>query len=358
MSNEHRVGTPEPPSTRPTPSAPFVLTKLTRRIVAGLVLGVVIYAGIGLLTDARALLEQASSFPTRAFAGALLLTAGNYALRFAKWHLYLRELDIEVPVVESLVVFLAGMVMAVTPGKIGEVLKSFLLRESRGISAARTAPIVVAERMTDLLGMILIAAVGVVTFDYGRTVLGATVLVLVAGIFVLNQRRWVFAWLEKLEGWPVVGRYREKLEESYRSMRALIDWPIFGGTTLISAVAWSLEGLALFWLLRALGGAGATLYESFFVYSISTIAGAVSFLPGGLGVTEGGMIVLLADVFSVFDVRAVATFATYLIRFATLWFGVMVGFAALVGFRFFFLGGAEVDIEGDGGATTESETGE
>lgn len=335
---------PEEPESR-TEQDRTGLSKLTRRIVAGVVLGVVVYAGIGLLTDARAVIEQAQSFPLSVFAGAILLTLGNYALRFLKWHLYLLELDIEVPIGESLVVFLAGMVMAVTPGKVGEVLKSFLLRESRGISAARTAPIVVAERMTDLLGMVLIAAVGVVTFDYGRTVLGATFLLLVIGIVLLNQRQWVLSWLEAMGDWPLVGRYREELEESYRSMYALVDWPIFGGTTLLSAVAWSLEGIALFWIIRALGGAAATPYEAFFVYSISTIAGAVSFLPGGLGVTEGGMIVLLSDVFSIFDVRALATFATYLIRFATLWFGVLVGMVALVSFRFLYMPEGEVNLE-------------
>jgi len=306
-----------------------------------------VYAGIGLLTDARAVFRQAQSFPLSVFAGALLLTLGNYALRFLKWHLYLLELDIEVPLGESFVVFLAGMVMAVTPGKVGEVLKSFLLRESRGISAARTAPIVVAERMTDLLGMVLIAAVGVVTFDYGRTVLGATFVSLVVGIVLLNQRQWVLSWLEAMDDWPLMGRYREELEESYRSMYALVDWPIFGGTTLLSAVAWSLEGIALFWIIRALGGGAATPYEAFFVYSIGTIAGAVSFLPGGLGVTEGGMIVLLSDVFSIFDVRALATFATYLIRFATLWFGVLIGMVALVGFRWFYMPEGDVDLDPD-----------
>lgn len=312
------------------------MNKLTRRVAIGVVLGVVVYAAIGVLTDARAVLAQAETFPIGVFAGALGLTLVNYLLRFVKWHLYLLELDLEVDIGESAVVFLAGMVMAVTPGKVGEVLKSFLLRDTHDIPAARTAPIVVAERMTDLLGMVLIAAVGVVTFDYGRTVLGVTLLLLVLGTVVLNQRAWVLGLLDWLEDIPVVGRFRAKLEESYRSMYQLVDWPIFGGTTLLSALAWSMEGIALYWIIYGVGGAGATLYESFFIYSISTIAGAVSFLPGGLGVTEGGMIVLLSDVFAVFDVRAASTFATYLIRLATLWFGVGVGLGALVAWRIWY----------------------
>lgn len=309
------------------------MDKLTRRILAGVVLGVVVYAALGVMTDARELLEHVRTFPVGVFVGALGLTLVNYALRFAKWHLYVRRLELDVPLGESCNVFVAGMAMAVTPGKVGEVLKSFLLRESRGIPAATTAPIVVAERMTDLLGMVLIAAVGVVTFDYGQTVLGVTLLLLVVGIVVLNQRELVLSWLERSEDLPLVGRFRPKLEEAYRSMHTLVDWPIFAGTTLLSALAWSMEGVALYWILMALGAEGVNLYAAFFVYAISTIAGAISFLPGGLGVTEGGMIVLLKDVFGYFQNASPATLATYLIRFATLWFGVILGLFALGRFR-------------------------
>ncbi|MFB6373284.1 MAG: YbhN family protein, partial [Bradymonadaceae bacterium] len=309
------------------------MDKLTRRILVGLLLGVLVYAGLGMLTDAREVIAHASRFPLGVFFGALALTLVNYALRFLKWHLYLGKLGIEVPVGESLTVFIAGMVMAVTPGKVGEVFKSFLLRESRSVPAASTAPIVVAERMTDLLGMVLIAALGVVSFDYGRTVLGVTLVLLVVGIVILNQRELVLGWLEWSGDLPVIGRFQNKLEEAYRSMHELVDLPIFTGTTLLSAVAWSMEGLALYWILVALDASGVTVYAAFFVYAISTIAGAISFLPGGLGVTEGGMIVLLTDVFGYFDGASAATLATYIIRFATLWFGVGLGAVALIWFR-------------------------
>jgi uncharacterized protein (TIRG00374 family) len=305
------------------------LGKLTRRILLGLLLGVLVYAALGMLTDVRQVLDHASRFPVGVVFGALGLTLVNYALRFLKWHLYLEKLGFEVPTGESATVFVAGMVMAVTPGKVGEVFKSFLLRQSREIPVASTAPIVVAERMTDLLGMVLIAALGVASFQYGRTVFAVTVVLLVVGIVILNQREWVLSWLAWSEKLPVVGRFHDKLEEAYRSMHTLVDLPILFGTTLISAVAWSMEGLALYWILVALEADGVTLYATFFVYAITQIAGALSFLPGGLGVTEGGIIFLLTDVLAYFENASPATLATYLIRFATLWFGVLAGALAL-----------------------------
>ena len=50
--------------------------------------------------------------------------------------------------IDSLLTFLSACVLTVTPGKVGEVLKSLLLFETHGVAVARTAPIVIAERVT------------------------------------------------------------------------------------------------------------------------------------------------------------------------------------------------------------------
>jgi uncharacterized membrane protein YbhN (UPF0104 family) len=68
----------------------------------------------------------------------------------------------------------------------------------------------------------------------------------------------------------------------------------------------------------------STLSIAIFVLSFSTVIGAVTALPGGLLATDAsiiGMLVLLLDM----DTNTAAA-ATLLIRFATLWFGVGLGF--------------------------------
>ncbi|MFB6262914.1 MAG: YbhN family protein [Bradymonadaceae bacterium] len=305
---------------------------LWRRIGLGLVAGVIVYAAFLFWSDARELGQHLRKFPLSVFAAALGLTLVNYLLRFAKWHWYLRELDVQVPYLESAVVFVAGMVMAVTPGKVGEVLKSFLLRRSRGIPAARTAPVVVAERVTDLLGMIGIAAVGAVVFDFGQLVLGGTALVLVAAIAVLHRPDWMRPILDLIGSIPGLTSLESSIEEAYESMRGLLGLRLLAGTTLLSIVAWSMEGAALYLILDALDASGLTVYGAFFVYSSGTVLGAVSFLPGGLGVAEGSMIGVM-HLFDYFPTRAPAVLATYIVRFATLWFGVGLGCLALVTYR-------------------------
>lgn len=304
---------------------------MERRILLGVVLGVVIYAFIGLASDASQVVDAVAALPWWVPLGALGLTVINYAVRFAKWHYYLRCLGLEVGLGLSANVFLAGLSMSVTPGKVGEVLKSVLLRDAEGIDVARTAPIVLAERLTDLLGLFLIASLGVATFDYGRWAFAAAVALVLALLVVLHQPRLVEWLLVQWARLPIVGGLHVKLSEAYGSMRQLVGWRVLGVTTLMSLASWSMEGIAFYWIIEALGGDGELL-SAMFIFAMTTVLGAVSFLPGGLGVTEGGMIGGLMWL-GVFEARGGAAAATYLIRLATLWFGVAVGVAALAWFR-------------------------
>ncbi|MFU8805182.1 MAG: lysylphosphatidylglycerol synthase transmembrane domain-containing protein [Bradymonadaceae bacterium] len=308
------------------------MNKLERRILAGMLFGVLIYAAIGFWTDAQRLAEDLTSFPILVFLGALALTLINYGLRFIKWHYYLRLLGIVVPVGLSLNIFLAGLVMSITPGKLGEVLKSVLLRQARGIPVAKTAPVVFAERLTDLLGLFVIAGVGVITFGFGRVVFVISLVVVIATIVFLQQPRLVNLFLDLLEKLPLAGKLRPKLDEAYGSVQHLLSLKALTWTTLLSVLAWSMEALAFYWILLALDATDPTVYLAFFIYAMATILGAVSFLPGGLGVTEGSMIAVLLAM-GLFATTSTAAAATYLIRFSTLWFGVVVGLVAWIVFR-------------------------
>ena len=66
----------------------------------------------------------------------------------------LRCLDIALPGTLSLRVFVAGFTMAISPGKLGEVLKAVLVRDLVGTPVTQTASVVMAERLTDVAGLV------------------------------------------------------------------------------------------------------------------------------------------------------------------------------------------------------------
>jgi uncharacterized membrane protein YbhN (UPF0104 family) len=307
------------------------LSPLARRVLVAVALGVLVYAGITVYTGARPLAAALAGWKWWLLAPALGLALANYFIRFLKWHYYLRVLGVAIPAGESLCVFLAGFVLTVTPGKLGEVVKSYLLRESRGVPMARTAPVVVAERLTDLAGLLVLSLVGLWSFPAREATTAAIVGVAAVALClaVASSRRATVGLLRAASRLPLAGGLAARAETLHASIAALLRPVPLLWTTLLSAAAWFCECLGFWLVVGGFAGTQVSLHLATFIYAAMTIAGALSFLPGGLGVTEGGMILLLARAArGVGD--SVAGAATFVTRLCTLWFAVVVGFVALL----------------------------
>jgi uncharacterized protein (TIRG00374 family) len=96
--------------------------------------------------------------------------------------------------------------------------------------------------------------------------------------------------------------------------------PLLAGAG-IALVAWSCEALAFHYLLGRLG-IQSSLLISFSIYGLSTLAGALSMLPGGLGSVEAVMTFLLTRLAAPTSAAAVAV---VIFRLCTLWLFSLIG---------------------------------
>ena len=165
---------------------------------------------------------------------------------------------------------------------------------------------------------------GILLAACGALVMGLT--------FVLASRRALLATGRLLAQVPIGRRIAPRIDAFAEPMTTLLRPGPLVVTSLLSALAWLGECLGFWLVIRGLPGASAPLGLAVFIYAATTVIGALSFLPGGLGVTEGGMALLLVRS-ATHLTRAGAAAATVLIRLCTLWFGVAVGFAALGVYR-------------------------
>ncbi len=310
---------------------------LLGRVILGVVAGVAVYVGFSIWANARAVGAALAHFSWGAAAAGLALAAGNYGIRWARWEYYLRRLGLRLAFRDSALVFLSGFALTVTPGKLGEAVKALLLRQSHEIPAARTAPIVVAERITDLLALLLLALGGVFTFHIDRRFLGAGAIAVglvlaVIGSESLAER--LFALTERV---PRAARFVPKLREFHGAATTLLRPGPLVVTTALSVGSWFLECLAFWVVVRGFPGALLGLQAATFIYAAMTVAGALSFLPGGLGVTEAGMLALLGTLGTGIG-RGTAAAATFLTRACTLWFAVAIGLCALTAYSRRFAG--------------------
>jgi len=313
--------------------------KITRRLITGLVFGFLVFLALILFGDIRQVSSQMLAFQWAYFPAILSLTLFNYILRFFKWHYYLGQVGIRnLSLLESARLFLAGFPLAVTPGKVGEALKAIWLERETGLPVSKGISVVLAERVSDGLGVIVLSTLGVIATPRYWPAYAAVLGVLVLMI-VLIQIRPAALWLLDLGSrLPILKRISGNLREFYEGSYLLFKPRPLLIAVGIGTISWLGEGIGLYYVLKGLGipGGWETLSIAVFVLAFSTVIGAVSALPGGLGAAEvsiAGMLVLLLSVS-----KETAAAATLLIRFATLWFAVTLGLCVWVVYReFLFL---------------------
>lgn len=251
----------------------------------------------------------------------LLLSFLNYFSRFFKWDYYLSVIDIKIKKIDSLSIFMSGLIMSVTPGKMGELLKAVLVKEINNTPISKTAPIIFAERVTDFLSLLIISIIGAYTYDYGGSVTIVVALFFLVVILIISNRSIAIPILNFFERISFLKRHLTNIHTAYESSYKLFrPKPLFL-MTLLSLLSWGFECLGYYIILINFDIDFGILWASF-SYCFSTIVGAISMLPGGLGLTEGSLTYLLLQ----HDVsKDIAVTTTFLVRVVTLWFAVFIG---------------------------------
>lgn len=266
-----------------------------------------------------------------AVAGLSLL---NYALRAERWHRYIRKLGLNLPRGESALIFIAGFAYTLLPGKVGELVRGYYYRPM-GLPLSKTASAFVVERLCDLLTLLILCLLGVGSLAgsgslavWGIGLGGAlAVLGLVLGISSRRVSRPLGRLLAPRLSPPLWARCRAA-GNAIADARSLLGWRAMVGGLLLGLVAWGAEGVGLYLVAdiattpHALG-----VTEGTAIYAIAIVAGALSFLPGGLGTTEAAMSgLLLSQGFTWSDAVLIALVC----RLLTLWLAVVLGWISVL----------------------------
>jgi uncharacterized protein (TIRG00374 family) len=302
-----------------------LLNKLKKKVIVSIVIAGVFYLAFTIYADFSNVVEAFRKFNLLLLPVLLLLSFLNYFARFLKWDYYLSIVKVKMKKIDSLSTFMSGLIMSVTPAKLGEVLKSVLVKKITGEPISKTAPIILAERITDFLSLLLIAIVGAFVFDYGGSITIVVAAFFVLIIFIISNKRIALPIINFSERIPLIKKYIHNIHSAYESSYQLLKLKPLFLMTLLSLVSWGFECWGYYIILLNFNVDFGILWASF-SYSFSTIVGAISMLPGGLGVTEGSLTFLLVQKKVPVDI-SVAT--TFIIRVVTLWFAVLVGIVSL-----------------------------
>jgi uncharacterized protein (TIRG00374 family) len=279
------------------------------------------YLGLSLWAGWRDVVAAVVQVGPLVLFALLLLSLSNYLLRFLRWSRYLDLLDTPVAWRINLAVYFSGFALTTSPGKLGEMLRSVLLKP-HGVPAAASLAAFFAERASDLLAILILAAIGLWAYAPARPVVGLALAAVAAALLLVQ-------WTELIAGidrWALArpqkwAKLLVRLCEIVLHFRRCFSLPAMSMGLALGVLAWFAEGFGFWWLLAALGHP-LPLPTAVFIYAFAMLVGGLSFLPGGLGSSEAVMIGLLA--LHGFPEAAAVT-ATLICRLATLWFAVGLG---------------------------------
>lgn len=301
---------------------PVLSHKQRKALVFSLALAAAAYLGVVILTgfdDIRMAFQQIGLL---GWALLFLCSLANYFIRFIRWQGYIKTTGVSIPARRHFLYYLAGFALTTTPGKAGETIRSVLLRP-HGVSYPASLASFFTERFLDVIVIAMLASFTVLAFEeYAGFVFVATAIILLMLPLVRSPLLVsILSWLQTLFHQPRSITAIEHLISLIRSAHLFLSWRRIGTGLILGLIAWSIQGFAFYFIVTTLN-LELSLLAAMGIYSVSLLAGAISFIPGGVGSTEVVMGLLLAALGA--D-TSVAVSAPLISRLSTLWFAVALG---------------------------------
>tara|TARA_B110000014_G_scaffold264256_1_gene264425 strand:+ start:2236 stop:3162 length:927 start_codon:yes stop_codon:yes gene_type:complete len=301
---------------------------ISKKIILVIISAVIIYSFFLFVFDSQIIYEKLENFETKFVPIILIMVILGWGILFVRWNFLLKKQAINIPTKENFLIYLSGFVLAISPLKSGEILKSELLKNKFDISRTKTVPIIVMERFYDIIGTVFVAVV-VGFFFLGVSFLPIIFVVSVLSIaaFIVIYTKSVFNFIvSKIFRFKFLKKFKEPLENSQEIFRNSSTPKLIFVSTGLTILWRFVEGIGIYFVLLGFGIDIIEYLEIISIYSTSIILGAASMLPAGIGITEGsfGSLLSLTGIEISF-----AVVLGIVIRLFTLWFGVVIGFIAL-----------------------------
>ncbi|MDH5571586.1 MAG: flippase-like domain-containing protein [Gammaproteobacteria bacterium] len=292
-----------------------------------LVLAAVFYLGYVIMAGYENLI---SAITTLGLSGCILILSSSfssYYIRFLRWHYFIRRLGHHLPILLHFQYYLAGFALTTTPAKAGETIRSIYLK-NHGINISHSLASFFCERFLDVIIVGLLATLTILDFDEYNLFILIIILFLLILLGILRNKylQHLFHHLATQTSCKTIKHALEYMAILLRNAHILLQLKPLSLGLISGAFAWAIQGIAFYYILFTLN-IDITFTTAIAIYAISLLAGAISFIPGGIGATEAVMYLLLVQM----GVDTTNALIIPLIsRISTLWFAVFLGlFASL-----------------------------
>ena len=300
--------------------------KFDNKLILVLIAAIGIYAIFLFVSDFGVISEKISNFKINYLPLILLFVTISWLPLFMKWHILLKNCEIDIPLGKSVSVFLSAPALGITPGQIGVLMRSQILKTSSNIPRTKTIPIILVEKVYDLVGALLASIIGIIILEIEPYLIIIAVSVLSTIFFFMYYRPASELFFRRMTKTKFFSKYVENISEFDKTIQKSTNVKIATICILLAVTYWFIISIAAYYTLIGFDVSILDYLQVLAIYTTSILLGAISFIPGGIGITEGS----IASLFTLNGIDvSTALILSVMIRVLTLWYSVGVGFIAL-----------------------------
>ena len=300
--------------------------KFKKSIFLGIIAIIALYAIFLIMSDVQIIAEKINNFDYKYLLIILPLIPLSWTILFFRWHFLLKNSDMVAPYKTNFLIFVSGFALVITPGKVGELIKSQLLKDKFNFPRTKSAPIVIVEKFYDFFAIAIISFFGIWFFAPSVYVFLFLLSIIVIFYLLTSSEKTFLKFIGMSKRIKFLKTLTEQLPESFTIIQNSTRKKIFPISLSLSIAFWITESIIAYLVLLSFDVNILDSLEFFSIYVTSIILGVISFLPLVIGVVEGSLVGFLTMDGIEFNL---ATTLVVFIRLFTRWIAVCVGFIAL-----------------------------
>jgi len=291
-----------------------------------MIIFVIFYVIFAIYYDANEFLENLDKINPYFIIPILFCFTTAILIKSLRQMLFLRHLGIKIPLKQNTIIYLAGLSMLITPAGLGEMIKSHFLLKKYNQPVSKTIPLVLVERYHDALAILSILIIfSIIT---GTTFLTIPLLIigilLLVSLIVIKSRKLFPMFQKVIRKVKIFQALENHSIEFNKSLVSFTSKKIFFSGWVVGMVAWSFDGLGIFLCFQAF-----ELDFDFFISALlglaSILIGALTLIPGGVGVTEVSFVQLL----SLYGIESsIGSALALFFRLLSIWYVTCIGIVA------------------------------
>ena len=295
--------------------------------IYAIIIVIFFYAIILFLSDANEIIIVLNQIEFERYIAIFSLAVLTLFIYAWKYQMILKKININLNFKDAFLIYTASMSMIITPGSMGMIVSNYLLKKQTKQSISKTMPAFIYDRWTDIVALTIIIGillywnnfiVSEIIFGIGLILSGFIFFVFKnsAGLNLLNNI------LLKTRIFKKMVINTEEFQENAKKLTSL--------KTIISIVSISfltkLVPMIAVYFVFELFDLNIDFFTTSQIFLTNQIIGVLSFIPGGMIVTETGLLGLIIQNGTNFTIAAMIVL---LLRVVTFWFPVIVGFIVL-----------------------------